>query len=105
LENVPKEHEELRCSHDDLVQWYDLVLIEQRNNENDLYCVSQFKVENDMLKSQVETLNLEKLALSEKYDILSYSHNELVDDHIMLNIVHEVVMTSCWVYASSPKVL
>jgi hypothetical protein len=71
-----------------------LVLIEQRNNENDLYCVSQFKVENDMLKSQVETLNLEKLALSEKYDMLSYSHNELVDDHIMLNIVHEVVMTS-----------
>jgi hypothetical protein len=47
-----------------------------------------------MLKSQVEMLNLEKLALSKKYDMLSYSHNELVNDHIMLNIAHEVVMTS-----------
>jgi hypothetical protein len=48
-----------------------------------------------MLRSQVEMINLEKkLALSEKYDMLPYSHNELVDDHIMLNIAHEVVITS-----------
>jgi hypothetical protein len=47
-----------------------------------------------MLKSQVEMLKLEKLALSEKYDMLYYFHNELIDDHIMLNIAHEVVMTS-----------
>jgi hypothetical protein len=26
--------------------------------------------------------------------MLPYSHNELVDDHIMLNIAHEVVITS-----------
>jgi hypothetical protein len=26
--------------------------------------------------------------------MLSYSHNELVDDHIMLDIAHEVVITS-----------
>jgi hypothetical protein len=39
-------------------------------------------------------INLEKLALSEKYDMLSYSHHELVDDLIMLSIAHEVVMTS-----------
>jgi hypothetical protein len=26
--------------------------------------------------------------------MLSYSHSELVDDHIMLNIAHEVVITS-----------
>jgi hypothetical protein len=45
-----------------------------------------------MLKSQVEMINLEKLALSEKYDMLSYSHNELVDDHIMLDVAHEVVI-------------
>jgi hypothetical protein len=47
-----------------------------------------------MLKSQVEMLKLEKLALSEKYDMLYYFHNELIDDHIMLNIAHEVVMTT-----------
>jgi hypothetical protein len=26
--------------------------------------------------------------------MLSYSHNELVDDHIMLDIAHEIVITS-----------
>jgi hypothetical protein len=26
--------------------------------------------------------------------MLSYSHNELVDDHIMLDVAHEVVITS-----------
>jgi hypothetical protein len=91
---VTKAHEELRCYNDDLVQRYDSILIEQRNNEHVLSCVAQFKVENDMLRSQVEMINLEKLALSEKYAMLSYSHNELVDEHIMLNIAHKVVMTS-----------
>jgi hypothetical protein len=47
-----------------------------------------------MLKSQVEMINLEKLALSEKYDMLSYSHNELVDDHIMLDVAHEDVIAN-----------
>jgi hypothetical protein len=47
-----------------------------------------------MLKSQVEMTNLEKLALGKKYNMLSYSHSELVDDHIMLDITHKVVITS-----------
>jgi hypothetical protein len=94
LKKMTKEHEELKCSHDDLVQRYDLVLIEQRNNDNDLSCVAQLKMENAMLERQVELLNLEKLALGEKYDMLSYTHNKLVDDHIMLDIAHEVVITS-----------
>jgi hypothetical protein len=47
-----------------------------------------------MLKSQVEMINLEKLALSEKYDMISYSHNELVDDHIMLDVAHEDVIAN-----------
>jgi hypothetical protein len=94
LEKMTKEHEELKCSHDDLVQRYDLVLIEQRNNDGDLSCVARLKMENAVLERQVELLNLEKLALGEKYDMLSYSHNKLVDGHIMLDIAHEVVITS-----------
>ena len=91
---MTKEHEELRCSHDVLVQRYDSMLIEQSNNYDALSNVAQLKTENSMLRSQVETMNLEKLALSEKYDMLSYSHSKLVDDHIMLDIAHEVVITS-----------
>jgi hypothetical protein len=47
-----------------------------------------------MLRSQVEMINLEKLALGEKCDMLSYSHSKLVDDHIMLDVAHEVVITN-----------
>jgi hypothetical protein len=91
---MTKEHEELKCSHDNLVQQYESILFEQRNNHDVLSDVAQLKTENSMLKSQVEMINLEKLALSEKYDMLSYSHNELVDDHIMLNVAHEVVISN-----------
>ena len=94
LEKMTKEHEELKCSHDDLVQRYEFVLIEQRNNHDALSNVAQLKTENFMLRSQVEMINLEKLALGEKYDRLSYSHSTLVDDHIMLNVAHEVVITN-----------
>jgi hypothetical protein len=93
LEIRTKEHEELRCSHDNLVQRYESILFDQINNNDVLSDVARLKTENSMLKSQVEMINLEKLALSEKYDMLSYSHNELVDDRIMLDIAHKVVTT------------
>jgi hypothetical protein len=92
LEKMTKEHEELRCSHDDLVQRYDSVLIEQRNNYDALSCIAQLKIENAMLKRQVELLNLEKLALREKYDMLSYSHYNLLDADIILDVSHETIM-------------
>jgi uncharacterized protein YbaP (TraB family) len=41
LEKMTKEHEELKCSHDDLVQQYESVLIEQRNNHDALSNVAQ----------------------------------------------------------------
>jgi hypothetical protein len=47
-----------------------------------------------MLKSQLELLNLEKFALYKKYDMLSKSHDNLLDDHIMLEVAHEVVIVS-----------
>jgi hypothetical protein len=94
LEKKTKEHEELMCSHNNLVQRYESILVKQRNNHDVLSDVAQLKTENSMLRNQVEMMNLEKLALSEKYDMLSYSHSKLVDDHIMLDIAHEVVITS-----------
>jgi hypothetical protein len=94
LEKMTKEHEELKYSHGNLVQRYESILSEQRNNHDVLSNVAQLKTENSMLRSQVEMINLEKLALGEKYDMLSYSHNKLVDDHIMLDVAHEVVITN-----------
>jgi hypothetical protein len=45
-----------------------------------------------LLKYQVEKLKIENLAFQDKRYILLYSHENLMDDHIMLNIAHEVVI-------------
>jgi hypothetical protein len=77
LEKMTNEHEELKCSHGDLVQQYESILIEQINNENSLSCIAQVKFYNAMLKDQIENLKLEKLALCEKYDMLSCCHKKI----------------------------
>jgi hypothetical protein len=94
LEKMTKEQEELKCSHDNLVQRYDSVLIEQRNNDDALSCVAQLKMENAMLERQVEVLSHDKLALTEKYDLLSCYHDNLLDRHIMLDVAHKVVIAN-----------
>jgi hypothetical protein len=65
LEKLTKGHDELKCSHGDLVQRYKIILIEKINNENALSCIAQFKIDNAMLKVQAKKLELEKLVLLE----------------------------------------
>jgi hypothetical protein len=89
FDELTKEHEELKCSHVDLVQRYETISIEQ---DNSLYCIAQLVNRNALLKDQVEKLKVENLAFQEKYDMLLCSHENLMDDHIMLNIAHEVVI-------------
>jgi hypothetical protein len=89
FDELTKEHEELKCSHVDLVQRYETISIEQ---DNALHCIAQLVNRNVVLKDQVEKLKVENLAFQEKYDMLLYSHENLMDDHIILNIAHEVVI-------------
>jgi hypothetical protein len=89
FEELTKEHEELKCSHVDLVHRYETISIEQ---DNSLYCIAQLVNRNALLKDQVEKLKIENLAFQERYDMLLCSHENLMDDHIMLNIAHEVVI-------------
>jgi uncharacterized small protein (DUF1192 family) len=89
FDELTKEHEELKCSHVNLVQRYETISIEQ---DNSLYCIAQLVNRNALLKDQVEKLKVENLAFQDKHDILLYSHETLMDDHIMLNIAHEVVI-------------
>jgi uncharacterized small protein (DUF1192 family) len=89
FEELTKEHEELKCSHVDLVQRYETISIEQ---DNSLCCIAQLVNRNALLKDQVERLKIENLAFQEKHDMLLYSHENLMDDHILLNIAHEVVI-------------
>jgi hypothetical protein len=89
FDELTKEHEKLKRSHVDLVQRYETISIEQ---DNTLNCISQLVNRNTLLKDQVEKLKDENLAFQEKYDMLLYSHENLIDDHIILNIAHEVVI-------------
>jgi hypothetical protein len=86
---LTKEYEELKCSPVDLVQRYETISIEQ---DNSLYCIAQLVNKNALLKDQVEKLKIENLAFQEKHDMLLCSHENLMDEHIMLNIAHEVVI-------------
>jgi hypothetical protein len=87
FEDLTKEHDELKCSHVDLVQRYETISIEQ---DNSLHCIAQLVNRNSLLKDQVEKLKIENLAFQEKHDMLLCSHEKLMDGHIMLNIAHEV---------------
>jgi cell division protein FtsB len=89
FDELTKEHEELKCSHVDLVQRYETISIEQ---DNSLHCIAQLVNRNVLLKDQVKKLKDENLAFQEKYDMVLCSHKNLMDDHIMLNIAHEVVI-------------
>jgi hypothetical protein len=56
LEKLTKEHEELKCSHVDLVQRCETISIEQ---DNSLLCIAQLVNKNTLLKDQVERLKCE----------------------------------------------
>jgi hypothetical protein len=89
FDELTKEHEELKCSHVNLVQRYETISIEQ---DNSLHCIAQLVNRNALLKDQVEKLKVENLAFQDKYDMLLNSHENLMDDHIILNTTHEVVI-------------
>jgi hypothetical protein len=94
LEKLTKEHEKLKCSHDDLVQRYEDISIEQIRVVNHSSYIAQLENKNVMLTDMIEKLNIENLALQEKHDMLVCYHNKFMDSHIMLEMAHEVVLTN-----------
>ena len=102
LEKLTKEHEKLKCSHDDLVQRYEDISIEQIKAINHSSYIAQLENKNAMFKNTIERLNIENLALQEKHDMLVCSHNKLMA-HIMLEMAHEVVLTNLKSYQPEKK--
>jgi hypothetical protein len=88
---LTKEHEKLKCSHDDLVQRYEDISIEQIRVINHSSYMAQLENKNAMLKNTIEKLNIGNLALQEKHDMLVCSHNKFMDKHIMLNVTPQVL--------------
>jgi hypothetical protein len=62
FDELTKEHEELKCSHVDLVQMYETISIEQ---DNASHCISQLVNRNALLKDQIEKLKDENLAVGD----------------------------------------
>jgi hypothetical protein len=63
FEKLTKEHEKLKCSHDDLVQRYEDISIEKIRVVNHSSYIAQLENKNVMLKNTIEKLNIENLAL------------------------------------------
>jgi hypothetical protein len=98
LKKLTKEHEKLKCSHNDLVQSYEDISIEQIKIVNHSSYIAQLENKNAMFKNTIERLNIENLALQEKHDMLVCCHNKFMDSHIMLEMAHEVVLTNLKLY-------
>jgi hypothetical protein len=98
IEKLTKEHEKLKCSHDDLVQRYGDISIEQIRVVNHSSYIAQLENKNVMLKNTIEKLNIKNLALQEKHDMLVCSHNKFMESHIMLEMAHEVMLTNLKLY-------
>jgi hypothetical protein len=94
LKKLTKEHEKLKCSHDDLVQRYEDISIEQIRVVSHSSYIAQLENKNVMLKNMIQKLNIKNLALQEKHDMLVCSHNKFMDSHIMLEMAHEAVLTN-----------
>jgi hypothetical protein len=95
-----KQHEELKCSHDDLVRRYDDISIGKTRATISLSCVAQLEDQNYMLKNTVEKLRIENLALQDKHDMLLCLHEKFINEHIMLDIAQEVTICTCVVLTS-----
>jgi hypothetical protein len=68
FDELTKEHEELKCSHVDLVQRYETISIEQ---DNALHCIAQLVNRNALLKDQIEKLKM-KILFFKKNKICFY---------------------------------
>src|SRR6266540_7353167 len=94
LKALTEKHEKIKCSHATLVDRYAKVSIELTCATNSISCVAQLKKANSGLKAQNEELASKYVALQENHGVLLCSHEELVDSHAMLEIAHEVVLTT-----------
>ncbi len=94
LKALTEKHEKLKCSHATLVDRYAKASIELTCATNSISCVAQLEKANSGLKAQNEELASKYVALQENHGVLLCSHEKLVDSHAMLEIAHEVVLTT-----------
>ena len=68
------------------------------NATNSSICVASLEKENQMLKAQVESLTSKHVALQGTHKELEHSYEKLAESHAVLDIAHEVVISSVKFY-------
>ena len=67
---------------------------EYANVTNSVIHVASLEKENQMIKAQVESLTSKCVTLQGTHEELECSYEKLADSHAMLEVAHEVVITS-----------
>jgi len=70
------------------------------NATNSVIRVASLEKENQMLKAQVESLTSKCVTLQGTHKELEHFYEKLADSHAMLEVAHEVVLTSIKSYQS-----
>jgi hypothetical protein len=94
LKALNEEHEKLKHLHNFLIGKHEKLEKEYACATNVSSCVDPLEKENAKLKAQLEVLSSKHVKMQKDYELLTCSHEDLHDAHAMLQVSHEVVVTS-----------
>jgi hypothetical protein len=94
LKALNEEHEKLKHSHISLIDIHENLEKKYVCATNVSSCVDSPETENANLKAQLEVLTSKHVKMQKDYEISKCSHEDLQDAHVMLQVYHEVVVTS-----------
>ena len=94
IKALNQELEKIKQEHASLAQRYHELSNDYTNATNSVIRVASLEKENQMLKTQVESLTSKCVILQRTHKELEYSYEKLADSHAMLEVAHEVVLTS-----------
>ena len=98
IKALNQELEKIKREQASLAQRYHELSNDYANATNSVIRVASLEKENQMLKAQVESLTSKCVILQRTHKELEYSYEKLADSHAMLEVAHEVVLTSVKFY-------
>ena len=102
IKALNQELEKIKQEQASLAQRYRELSNDYANANNSVIRVASLEKENQMLKAQVESLTSKCVTLQGTHNEPEYSNEKLADSHAMLEIAHEVVITSVKSYQPLP---
>ena len=102
IKALTQELEKIKQEQTSLTQRYHELSNEYANVTNLVIHVASLEKENQMLKAQVESLTSKCVSLQGTHKEFEYSYEKLADSHAMLEVAHEVVITSVKSYQPLP---